>query len=307
MCVYSYGILIPYITACNYMGMVLDNEDNLDEMFDITKYEEPEPCKKGGQGSTVGSSAFPIGMYRTDEDNINKLINTMTFPITLVGSEKVDGSSITLWYKGGKWGICSRNLSKDLTYKKVIGRKIRWWEWILKILSLMTWKPEGKLIYKEIPSDSEFVTVGKPYLDMMVKYCYKYDLEIALRGELCGKGLRGSGNTKNPHAYEEKHIEFFGIDAYVTHTHKQEHSFFINVLDNIYEDWEGVRTRGTNIVRTKEYFYKEFQSAEELISYCNCVFDSQKAMGRIIEGIVVRTPCSQFSAKIMNLEYDSKK
>ena len=52
----------------------------------------------------------------------------------------------------------------------------------------------------------------------------------------------------------------------------------------------------------KEVFNKEFNSKEELLAECNNYFKTN-----MIEGIVVRTVDSKFSAKVMNLEYDSKK
>ena len=52
----------------------------------------------------------------------------------------------------------------------------------------------------------------------------------------------------------------------------------------------------------KEVFNKEFSSKEELLLECNNYFKNN-----MIEGIVVRTPDGKFSAKVMNLEYDSKK
>jgi len=53
----------------------------------ITKYEEPEPPLKHGIKTGV-SSLFPEGVYKTDEDNILKIVNKIQFPIYLVGTEK---------------------------------------------------------------------------------------------------------------------------------------------------------------------------------------------------------------------------
>ena len=52
----------------------------------------------------------------------------------------------------------------------------------------------------------------------------------------------------------------------------------------------------------KEVFVKEFNSKEEILQECNQYFKEN-----MIEGIVVRTLDSKFSAKIMNLHYDSMK
>ena len=47
---------------------------------------------------------------------------------------------------------------------------------------------------------------------------------------------------------------------------------------------------------------REFTSKEDLLAECNAYFKQN-----MVEGIVVRTFDSKFSAKCMNLEYDSKK
>ena len=49
-------------------------------------------------------------------------------------------------------------------------------------------------------------------------------------------------------------------------------------------------------------FEKEFSSRGELLATCEAYFAQH-----VIEGIVVKTPDSKFSAKIMNNYYDSKK
>jgi hypothetical protein len=54
--------------------------------------------------------------------------------------------------------------------------------------------------------------------------------------------------------------------------------------------------------RCKVVFRKVFNSKEEIQKECNDYFKSN-----LIEGIVLRTIDSNFSAKFMNDEYDSKK
>jgi hypothetical protein len=308
--VYSYGILIPYEDACKHASANITNNDDLDKIFEITKYEEPEPTVKGGLGKPVGNCAFPSDMYKTDEININNVINDIKFPIHLIGTEKVDGSSITIYYKdNGNFGICSRNQGKALSYQKVFGKHYRWWENpniinLLKTLRILkdSYKPKGRTIYQTVPSEDTFVTVGKPYLRALIIYCEKNNLKLALRGELCGAGSRGSGNPNNPHAKEPAHIEFFGLDNYACNTIKENQSYFKYTIDNIFCD--GIFT---SPVRVTEYFNKVFHSLEELKQECNKHFWEQKVRGRIIEGIVVKTPDSKFSCKIMNMEYDLKK
>ena len=48
------------------------------------------------------------------------------------------------------------------------------------------------------------------YIDLKSAY------NTILRGELCGKGLKGSGNINNPHKDDDPHILFYGVDYWDT-------------------------------------------------------------------------------------------
>jgi len=290
--VYSYGILLSLNEVQDYSNKVSGNYDleglDITKILGITKWEEPED--KSGSGVKGGQSrVFPEGMYRTDEENINNMWNHIDkhigYPITLIGTEKIDGSSITLYYKNGKAGIASRNLDKPLTITKIIGRRDK-----TLLEKILFWTKPDLNIYKEVESDSDFVRIGKPYLDTFVKYCKSLDIDLALRGELNRQGLKGSGNKNNPSVKLEPNIIFYGLDLYNSTTIKLNENNFDKCIDEC----------GFN--RCKLVFNKSFNSKEELLKECNTYFKDN-----LIEGIVVRTLDSNFSAKIMNLEYDSKK
>ena len=52
----------------------------------------------------------------------------------------------------------------------------------------------------------------------------------------------------------------------------------------------------------------KFATYEALCEYCDSIFAKEKAEGRIIEGVVVRTMyTNDLSCKYMNPEYDAKK
>ena len=128
--VYSNGILLPYMEVNNYLNP--ENKDMLElwkldltKLLGITKYEEPEKDALGNNIKGGSFIRFPEGIIRTDEENFNNLIHHVEklLPCRLIGRQKIDGSSITLWYKNGKSGIASRNLGKPLTVKKVTRRR----------------------------------------------------------------------------------------------------------------------------------------------------------------------------------------
>jgi len=292
--VYSQGILLPWNEVQNYLaslkkGYSLTNEElNLSEVLGITKWEDP--YEKTGSGLVNGaSSKFPDGMYRTDEENVNNvwdhLFHKIIYPVQLVGSEKIDGSSITLWCKNGKSGICSRNLSKPLFSIKIVGRREK-----NLLEKLLFWTKPDLNIYKEVESDSDFVIIGKPYLDKLVEYCRKTNQNLALRGELNGSGARGSGNKNNPSAILPMNIQFYGVDLFDNTTIKLGEESFDKVVKDL------------DLNRCKVVFNRVFNSKEEILQECNNYFKTN-----LIEGIVIRTLDSSFSAKVMNLEYDAKK
>jgi len=290
--VYSLGILLPYhevydLFPTKGFGYERDTDVDLTELLEITKWEAPD---NSGSGLNTGRSTnFPSDMYHTDEENINNLWNKIYYPITLIGSEKCDGSSISLWYKRGESGICSRKLGKPLTCKKVVGREKL--NFIYKFINwCVDYKPDLN-IYNEVENDDDFVKIGKPYLDKLVEFCKRTGQDFVLRGELNGEGLKGSGNKNNPDVKNKPNIKFFGLDNYVGFSTKEPEKYF---------NWIVCDKLG--FTRCKVVFNKTFNSKEELLEECNNYFKDH-----MIEGIVVRTLDSQFSAKIMNLEYDSKK
>lgn len=253
----------------------------------IYKYEAPER-NNGGTGKAGASREFPVGLYKTDEVNFNKI--NWTFPMHLVGMEKLDGSSITIGCKNGKGFICSRNLEKPVTYRKKTGFKRGLF---YKILSYFGY---DRNIYTEVESESEFVKVGKPYMDKLVEVCtnpYRSEgyRNLVLRGELVGQGAsNGSGNKNNPHAKVEPQIFFFGVDNYDNTAKRLNFYDYMGVIGDL-------GFKHPNIV-----FDKLFESREELLKACEEHFGKN-----MIEGIVVRSLDGKWSAKVMNLEYDSRK
>ena len=299
--VYSNGILLPYYEVQEYLyhsnnikhkdTYLEDIEEKLSEVLNITKYEEPEPVSKGGLRSGQTEGKFPEGIYKTDEENINNLWNHIEkkigYPVTLVGTEKVDGSSITIGitHKIPEGFICSRNLRKKLTIKKVVGKiKPNLWD---RIKGIFTWIDLN--IYQEMENDDDFVRYGKPYLDKLLQ---DGAWNIILRGELNGGKLKGSGNKNNPASKEQANIKLFGIDKINEYNEAEKMPYRQFKLE----------AEHLGFTTVKEVFNKEFNSKEELLTECNNYFKTN-----MIEGIVIRTLDSRFSAKVMNLEYDSKK
>ncbi len=306
--VYSQGILMPLKEVLSEVGWLKfeffnDLIDGKIETFDkdvlerrlttelkITKWEAPEDRNNNGGNVKGGQSRpFPEGLYKTDEDNINNKWGKISYPVDLIGSLKCDGSSCTIYYKNGKGGICSRNMEVNIFKKEVTGRRkptfieqIKLWFGIKIDLN----------IYVESISDSDFIKVGLPYLKRLMEYCDIHGhFDIALRGELNGKGLKGSGNKNNPSTKDEPNIKFFGADDYSgTRAIKMGESDFNDLII------------GLGFKRCPVIFNQTFNSKEEIVEVCNNYFKDN-----LVEGIVIRSLDSKLSCKFMSPDYDSKK
>lgn len=290
--VYSNGILLQYDEVLNYVrnqnrsffSKKLPDIDLAKEL-EITKYEEPETNSGGVKGGS--SMAFPEGIIRTDEENFNNLVHHVEklLPCRLIGRQKIDGSSITLWYKNGKSGIASRNLGKPLTIKKVTGRRKK-----TLLETIMFWKKPDLNIYEEVECDSDFVKYGKPYLNKLIEHCDEYKVNLVLQGELCGQGMKGSGNKNNPTAKEPTDIIFFNVCKYENQSVKLSEEDF-----DLYSNALEFKT-------PKLYFDRVFNTVEEIKQECESIFKTE-----LIEGIVIRDENHNFSTKYMHSLYDSMK
>jgi len=276
--VYSNGILLPFEEVVHY---ILENVENYKSYSSVTeaiceanvlgiyKYEEPETNEVGGGNFKGGTSAFPEGWYKTDEENINNKWGELTFPITLIGTQKIDGSSVSISSKH----ICSRKQSISPKVNRVVGRRKRTFlEW------LFGKKPDLN-IYSEVENENSFIQVGKKYQDLLIE-------------KANGKIFKGSGNSLNATAKEEPNIKFFGVDKIENGVTKRlDYNGFKEILSLF------------QLPTCPELFNEEFKSKEELAKRCEEVFDKNKNM----EGVVIRNLEGTFSAKFMNNYYDSKK
>ena len=278
--VYSYGILIPVFEIENSLNKSLIDISKLDleKELGVFKYVEPDTTKGGDFDSGYN---FPEGIYKTDEDNIYNVKNKINFPIRLIGRVKEDGSSITIGRINGEDFIGSRKIRKHIFIEKVTGKREK-----TLIEKLMFWKKFDLNIKELIQNSDPFVKNALPILEKI-----KDQDDFLFRAEISGGGMKGSGNKNNPANNKPVRIKLFGLDfIFNGYSVKQSNSRLEEVVDKY----------GLNIC--EKVFDKEFNSFEEIIEECNKHFKDN-----LIEGIVVRNPDCSFSAKVMNLEYDSKK
>ena len=213
--VISQGLLFPINELPELMNFALSNgystnklEPAFPDMFDLTeiigvqKYEKPIPSNL--QGKVRGN--FPTFIPKTDQEryqNIKtwQLENYVNVPFEV--TTKMDGSSMTVYFNDGDFGVCSRN---------------------------MNLADDAENNFKnEQTSENLFWKVARKY--NMKEMLISMGVNIAFQGELCGPGIQG-----NPHKLKEH--ELFIYDVYDINYHRyfspfERHSLMTRLNSNI--------------------------------------------------------------------------
>ena len=109
---FSQGICFPLdVLRSDEVGRIftpntLEEGQDVTDLLGVTKYEPPAPqCRDA-------KARFPEWLHRTDQTRIQAVPNVLTrwAGFKFIMSEKLDGSSMTVYYKNGEFGVCSRNL-----------------------------------------------------------------------------------------------------------------------------------------------------------------------------------------------------
>lgn len=113
----SQGLILPLSfspRATDYITTTFGELEGADvtDILGIQKYEKPLSAQLAG----IARRAFPYNIPKTDEERVQNLSreirkwNEKTEPMLFELSEKLDGSSMTVYFKDGDFGVCSRNL-----------------------------------------------------------------------------------------------------------------------------------------------------------------------------------------------------
>lgn len=106
--VISQGICFPLSILPK--GEYVEDQE-VTELIGITKYEPPTERESGGPNAGHRQSTFPTFLIKTDETRIQTIPTVLEkykdVPFYL--SEKLDGTSLTVYYNDGHFGVCSRN------------------------------------------------------------------------------------------------------------------------------------------------------------------------------------------------------
>lgn len=104
----SQGLLIRPINIPGLYGKFQKDED-LTELLNIQKWEREIPANL--RGTIKGN--FPSFLVKTDQErvqNLSRTIVSLCKEYAWEVTEKLDGSSMTVYVNRGEYGVCSRNL-----------------------------------------------------------------------------------------------------------------------------------------------------------------------------------------------------
>jgi RNA ligase (TIGR02306 family) len=109
----SQGLILPLSTIPETWDDVCSVDDlysgeDVSELLGIIKYEPPIPACLAGEIKGL----FPSFIRKTDQPRIQNLVDEFESfkEYDFEVSEKLDGSSCTIYYNDGDFGVCSRNL-----------------------------------------------------------------------------------------------------------------------------------------------------------------------------------------------------
>ncbi len=105
----SQGICFPLSILPE--GTKIEEDLEVTELLDITKYEPPIPACLSG----VAKGNFPSFLKKTDETRVQILQDRLDANVgePFYIAEKLDGSSVTYYVRDEKFGVCSRNLDLE--------------------------------------------------------------------------------------------------------------------------------------------------------------------------------------------------
>jgi len=188
---YNYRVRIQKLRGQVSMGLCMslfilptDNYtegQDVSDLLDIVKYEPPIPACIGG----LAKGSFPSFIPKTDEIRIQNFPQVLTRHqnTPVVATEKLDGSSTTIYLKDEQFGVCSRNLElkEDLTNSMWICARNAGYETILR---------------------------SQP-------------TNLAIQGEIIGNGINGNNYQFKGEERQIYIFNIFDIDSYTYWSHDQ--------------------------------------------------------------------------------------
>jgi len=185
----SQGLLINYQTLISKLppdenGHVdlPDVGEDVTEIMGIIKYEPPIPACLAGQMK----GNFPGFLNKTDEERVQNIPSSMYERYKSKGkkyyiTEKLDGSSCSIYLRGNEFGVCSRNVN------------------LLETEGNTFWKVARQYNIEEILREHSEYTGFQTF---------------ALQGEVIGEGIQGNPYNIKGHQFHIFNLFYSDLDYY---------------------------------------------------------------------------------------------
>ena len=170
----SQGLLLPFAIMKPFFDDILFTEGvDVSELLGIVKYEAPIPAQLAGEVKGM----FPGWIQKTDQERVQNLTEEFDYWLreqhVWEVTEKLDGSSMTVYLRDGEFGVCSRNLE-----------------------------------LKPSETNSLWKVAVRNDLELKLR---RADRNLALQGELIGEGIQG--NPYKQKGQEFFLFDIYDIDA----------------------------------------------------------------------------------------------
>ena len=187
----SQGLLLDRFVALDKVGEIHEGMD-VSDILGIVKYEPPVPACLAGQARGL----FPSFVPKTDQERIQNLTTEhaewVTAGLTWELTEKLDGSSMTVYVNEQDQGVCSRNLN--------------------------LYDTEGNTLWQVA------------HRDQIITALQDSQRNLAIQGELIGEGIQGNPYKIKGQSFYVFDIYEIDKGSYMTPTQRRDFCEFHELL-----------------------------------------------------------------------------
>lgn len=191
-------------------------DDDVTDKLEIKKWE-PYATKQIKKGNRFIKREYrPAFIQKTDEcriQNIKSSILQQMYDAYCYVTEKIDGSSMSIYIRKDEFGVCSRNVlvfKEDINptkekFVKFIAETFPWFEkfvnWLNNVL-VNIFPKKYELEYNNFVNCADSIEAKT----RMINYRKKYGFDFFIQGEMIGRGIQG-----NKYNYSDVKFRVFNI------------------------------------------------------------------------------------------------
>lgn len=199
------------------------------------------------------SQVFPSFIPTTDEERIqNCWMKLSSMPnakeLVFEATNKIDGSSGTFFINKGDYGVCSRNIRKNMKDQTIRIKKIAW---------LPTWLQSCEV--KILPAVMDnFCKISIQY--EIQRKLIKVGKNIAIQGEVYGEGIQGNSEGIVGHKFYVFNIYDIDAHRYLSPIERYTMLDLLNANDEVKLEHVPIIDKGIKV-------FEKFDSLEKLLAF----------------------------------------